>query len=361
MINTTDYLTISYDDAEFSTKLVEAFKEYGVVVISNVMPKSVCDNHVDKIVTTIENLGTGVKRNKCKETWTDYNLPPQTRPGLFQACLANLEPVWEIRSDPKILNIFSILYSNLRKKELKSYSDFIVSGDAINIRPNDLFDPNISGSDWPHLDQVDRSDIFKCIQGQMVLTNTTASFVASPKSHKVYLDIVNKYNIPNDYGTNWWRIINNADATVDEIKELIKSVGGKWQIPILAEAGSFIIWSSTLVHSARLQTKKEKKNINDEWLGWRCVVYVSYRPKEEYTEHDLIVRQQAYEDNLTTNHWGNKTFKKNPKINRFKKTGPVHANIKAMIDNPKILYTNQIVKPNLNTNSKILLGYENTE
>lgn len=355
----SDYLTISYDDADFSNKLIDAFKNDGVVVISNVFTKLECDNYVDNIVTNIENLGTGVKRTRCKDTWLDENLPPQTRPGLFQTCLANLEPVWKIRANEKIFNIFSTLYSNLRNKELKSYSDFIVSGDAINIMPNDLFDPNKSSSDWPHLDQVDRSDIYKCIQGQMVLTNTSASFVASPKSHKVYLDIVDKYNIPYNYNTNWWRIINTADATIEEIKQMIENVGGKWQIPILSEAGSFIIWSSTLVHSARTQIKKEKKNKYDEWLGWRCVVYVSYRPKEEYTENDLAIRQKAYEENLTTNHWGTKIFEKNPKNSRLRKAGEVlHEKIREMIDNPAILYTNQIIIPNLDTNAKILLGYE---
>ena len=65
------------------------------------------------------------------------------------------------------------------------------------------------------------------------------------------------------------------------------------------------------------------KNKYDEWLGWRCVVYVSYRPKEEYTENDLAIKQKAYEENLTTNHWGTKIFEKNPKISRFRKAGEV--------------------------------------
>lgn len=356
----TDYVTVSYDDPNFATILIDAFKEDGVVVISNVFTKTECDNYVDKIVSNVENLGTGVNRNKCKDTWIDEKLPPQTRPGLFQACLANLEPVWKIRSNEKIFNIFSILYSALREKELREYSDFMVSGDAINLRPNDLFDQSMSTADWAHLDQTDRSDLYKCVQGQMVLTNTTASFVASPKSHKVYNEIMNKYHVPYDYDTNWWKISNTADATITEIKEMVENVGGKWQIPILSEAGGFIVWASTLIHSARLQTKKEKKSNTDEWLGWRCVVYVSYRPREEYSEHDIMVRQEAYEDNLTTNHWGNKTFKKNPKISRFKKPGEVmDPKITEMINNPKILYTKNIVKPNIDNNAKILLGYDN--
>lgn len=138
----TDYVTISYDDLDFESKLVESFKEYGVVVISNVMTKEECDNYVDSIVTNIENVGVNINRNNCKDTWLDENLPPQTRPGLFQACLANIEPVWKIRSDERMLKIFSTLYSNLRAKQYSNYSDFIVSGDAINVRPNGIGDYN---------------------------------------------------------------------------------------------------------------------------------------------------------------------------------------------------------------------------
>lgn len=234
----------------------------------------------------------------------------------------------------------------------------MVSGDGINLMPNDLFDKNASRVDWPHLDQTDRSDIYKCIQGQAVLTNTTASFVASPGSHLMYVNIMNKYKIPLDYDTNWWKISCTDDVKISQIKKMVIDGGGKWQIPILAPAGSFIIWSSSLIHSARFATQLENPSLTDKWLGWRCVVYVSYRPKEEYSEYDIMVRQEAYEDNLTTNHWGTKTFKNNPTVSRFKKqSDTMHEKIKTMINNPKSLYYSNVVKPNLSNDAKLLLGY----
>ena len=356
------YIIISFDDPDFETKLVESFKSDGVVVISDVMTKSECDNHVDNIVGTVENLGTGVKRGKCEETWLDDRLPPQTRLGLFQCGFSNIETVWKIRSDERILKIFTILYSSLRQKELKTYDDFIVSGDGINLRPNGIDDYKTVGADWPHIDQTDRSDVYKCIQGQMVLTNTTASFVASPKSHTIYENIMDYYEIPPTEKSNWFRILNTKDKTIGEVKSMVEKAGGSWQIPILSSAGSFIVWSSSTIHSARLPVKKEKKDKNDIWLGWRSVVYVCYRPKDELTEDEIKTRQTAFEENRVTNHWGTKIFNKNPKgptnRNAVKRDTVVHPTIREIMDNPKVIYDKNIVMPNLNDNCRKLLGYE---
>ena len=42
---------------------------------------------------------------------------------------------------------------------------------------------------------------------------------------------------------------------------------GECQIPILSKKDSFIIWSSTLIHSVRLQTKKKNYPKTDKYLG----------------------------------------------------------------------------------------------
>lgn len=191
----------------------------------------------------------------------------------------------------------------------------------------------------------------------MVLTNTTACFVASPKSHQIYKEIMDKYEVPYSHDSNWLKIVDTKNVKQKEIKEMVENIDGKWQIPILSKAGSFIIWSSTLIHSARLPIREEKNNEFDKWLGWRCIVYVSYRPKEEYSEHDLFMRQEAYLENRTTNHWGTKIFKKDPRLySSKKKENNIHEKIKEIIKDPKILYK-KIIYPNLNDDAETLLGY----
>ena len=343
------YQSISFNDPEFKTKLVKQFKLNGVAVINNVFTDIECDTYMDGIVNNFIRLGTGLKKDDIK-TWTDYNLPPQTRPGLYQSLMTNLQQIWDIRSHQNIKSIFKILYYKLRNKEI---DEFIVSGDGINIKPNmgPLHNPQKS-KDWPHLDQTIRKDTYKCIQGQAVLTNTTASFVASPKSHLLYEEILDKLGIDSNDKSNWAKI---KPENIEEIKTIILAKkGSKWQIPILSKKGSFIVWASSLVHSAKLQDKIEPISHGDIYLGWRCVVYVCYRPKEEFTLKEIEKRKQVFETNRVTNHWGTKIFPKK-QGGRFLFTEKRHDIIEAMLNNPITVY-DKINKPVLNDNQKKLLG-----
>jgi hypothetical protein len=338
--------TIKYGEENFDTKLVDLFKQYGVVVITDVMDKNICDEKVTEIIKNFEMIGSVKKFNS--RNWVDENLPPQTRPGLFQALVSNFKPVWDIRSNDGISSIFEILYSNLRNKKY-TIDDFIVSGDGINVRPNCIEDYTKNSTDWPHCDQTKRENPFLCIQGQMVLTNTTASFVASPKSYKIYDQIMDYYKKP-DEASNWLRI---GDTCVNDIKKMVESIGGHWQIPIVAPAGSFIVWSSTTIHSARKAIKEELKDISDPWKGWRCVVYVSYRPKEEFTETEIQIRQRAFFENRVTNHWSTHIFEKRP---GGKHNNSRHILIEKYIENPSEMYNIPDFRFDLNDKQRKLIN-----
>lgn len=345
---------ISYLDADFASKLCTTFVEDGLAVITDIMDKPSCDKHVSDIMQSFTDLNTGIDIKDIKNTWTDFNLPPQTRPGLFQTTMSNIKPVWIIRTDPKIKNIFKILYSKLRNKNYSdNNSDWIVSGDGINVRPNGIEKYHIKQKPWPHVDQTDPTNPLKCIQGQMVLTNTTASFKASPKSYKIFNKLLDFYKISPQDSSNWLRI---AEQDTNTISNLVNEIDGYWQIPIIAPAGSFIVWSSTTIHSARLAVKKENPDATDVWKGWRCVVYVCLRPSEDFTEADKKNRQRAYSENLTTNHWGNHIFNKKPG-GRYLYFEKRHDTIEKLIKDPSILYQNDKFKPNLTADELKLVGF----
>ena len=137
--------------------------------------------------------------------------------------------------------------------EEEQMNEFIVSNDGINFRPNGLDEYKLQ-EDWAHVDQTEKNDLFKCIQGQAVLSNTTASFVASPGSYKVYNDIMDHYGIEKQ-DKHFLKF--QAGEQVEYVKKLVEKNGGQWQLPILAPAGSFILWSSTTVHSGRLPIQRE--------------------------------------------------------------------------------------------------------
>jgi hypothetical protein len=340
------YPSISIHDTDFPIKLVDEFKKNGLVVIDHVFTDLECDQLMDGITNSFVQLGTGIDLRNLEKTWKEENLPYMTRSGLFQCLMSNLKEVWDIRSHQNVEKIFETTYSGLRGNPMK---DFIVSGDGINVKPN--IGPIQTGQskDWAHLDQTIRNNIYKCVQGQAVLTNTTASFVASPKSHLVFEKVLDTLKVDSNDTSNWVKFAPNQIAVV---KKIVLDHGGQWQVPILCQKGSFIIWSSTLIHSARLQTKIETPSLTDKYLGWRGVVYVCYRPKEEFTNPEIFKRQDAYKKNRVTNHWGTKTFALKPGFWRNYIGVDYHANIVSLCKNPQLMNI-----PALTEKQKKLLGF----
>ena len=98
----------------------------------------------------------------------------------------------------------------------------ITSIDGINIKPNlvgpyDNSNPSISTSsdftlnastDWAHIDQTS-GDPLKCVQGQIVLANTTACFRCSPKSCFLFNEIM---KITNTKGSEKCDKVTSTDG-----------------------------------------------------------------------------------------------------------------------------------------------------
>ena len=195
---TVDFNQINYSEA---SKLL---KEYGVLVIENVFDADTCNNYMHETVRCFESLGTGVDRHKLKQTWIPANLPPQTRQGMFQAVISGAKPVWEMRNSEKLKTMFQKMYYHVRlgaHNETRIDEDMVCSIDGINFQPSELsklrrgwpanwVQNEIDPDDWAHCDQTTpRDDPFKCIQGSLCLSETTAGFRCSPKSHLAFTDI----------------------------------------------------------------------------------------------------------------------------------------------------------------------------
>jgi hypothetical protein len=123
---------IDFAAPDFASRLGEAFVARGVVVIEGVFSAAECDGAMVAIVGAFEQLSPGLRRADPR-TWTRANCPPQTRVGLYQCLIANLAPVWRLRADPRTARIFETLYSSLRGRPV---TDFVVSGDGLNLKPN---------------------------------------------------------------------------------------------------------------------------------------------------------------------------------------------------------------------------------
>lgn len=304
-------------DDEIASDILE--KE-GVLVITDVFSEEDSDTYFGNIKATISKI-INLDLEKAFEDKRD--LPPQPRTGLFQSLFANLPEIWKLRRDERVKNIFRKLYSQINNRE---ENNFVISGDGLSIRPP--FEKKVEIKDWAHVDQISLG--IKCIQGQVVLTNTTACFRCSPRSHLLHESLMKKYGLSKKIektikGDQWFKL---PYEIYDGFKNELENIGGKFQIPILAPKGSMIFWYSNTFHSAMHQ--------HDD--SWRCVVYICYRPLREFSKRNLKTRKDAILFNRVTNHWSIKTFPKisggrwAPKIETFSSV------LQTYIKNPEKIY-----------------------
>ena len=300
-------------------KLQEILDEYGVVVIEDYFKFSKCNEYmksiVDWLILNSDNLTMDHK------TWLGKNLPNGPRVGMMQSIISHCPTIWEIRE--KMYQLFKVLWGD---------EDLITSIDGATIYP-----PKKSRKtkDWPHLDQTLLEPKCICYQGEAVLTNTTAAFVCSPKSHKIHKEILEACN--KKPSKSHWLKFNKQQ--IEKVKRMVLNTGGKWQIPIYAPAGSLILWRSTTIHSAQRIVESVVKIPNDIWLGWRGVVYVCMRPKSHLTKTELTRLRKAATEGRTTNHWGTKIFPKNGryKVDRGEKLNKLHDNPETLVFNNTVL------------------------
>lgn len=317
-------------------KVASLLREYGVCVIPNVFSNSECDNWMKDILSNMELLSGNQVTYKCPELWTRDKLPPQVRDGLHHHIINNIKPIWEIRRDPRMKKIFTQVYTELRGHEV---DEFVCSIDGMNIQPNISRNLELE-KDWPHCDQTAREDIFKCVQGQVVLTNTEACFRASPTSHKHFVEVMEAAGIPDN--------INSGRFTDHQIKNIVSNVilpnKIPFQLPIKANKGSVILWFSTTIHSAKASGIKETPTNEDPFKGWRGVVYVCYRPRSEFSVKEIKVLEDCLENNDGTNHWSNRVFS----LHRYRPYGSqpiINPTIRKLIENPKLVYQLTKFKP----------------
>lgn len=326
---------VKYTDPEFITKSAELLKEWGVLVIEDVFTPSECREKVERIHDGFTTINPTLNEPTA---WTKENLPPIPRAGLFQRIFGNLPPVWEIRTDPRIRHIFETVYSDLRGYEV---TDFVTSIDAVNVHPP-IGPYQEDSKDWAHLDQTYREGDkpeHRCVQGQVVLNESTASFRCSPKSHSIFGEILDAHGVSKTSKDNWCMFKHESYPL---LKEAVEDAGGEWQVPIKAPTGSVILWLSSTIHSAISQSKTAVIDTSDPFSDWRFVVYTCYRPKSEVDKAHFKRLQRCVEENRLTNHWGSMMFSKTMRFSRT--SDPM---MKMFVDEPEKVYDFKELKPKL--------------
>lgn len=334
---------IPFGSADWQTLSAESLKENGVVVITGVFTPEECDARMTDLVGHFKTLSPKLS----PYNWKSELLPNGPRPGLFQSLVGQFPTVWHLRTDPRVREIFTAFYSNFRGKQV---DDFVCSADGVNVRPP-IGPFHRDGHDWAHLDQSKRGCELECVQGQVVLTNTTACFRCSPRSNKVIDQVLDECEV---YNENQW--CKFTPGQVPAVRNIVEQVdGAQWQVPVVSDKGSMVFWLSSTIHSARLQLPDSPIDRTDRWSQWRGVVYICYRPKEEVDQKHLQTLQKAFRENRVTNHWGSKIFahvRGNPK----KAFAGVSEHMQRLLRDPSLAYKLRGMKPELTPEIRALIS-----
>jgi hypothetical protein len=301
------------------TKLRTILDKYGVGILENYFD----DTYADEVFGLVKKwlIGLDIGLTNDVATWINKNLPWGPRYGMYQSIISNAPKFWELRE--KFYPLF---------QEILGEPELLASVDGASFFPTANCPKN--KADWAHIDQTIGSD-FMCYQSQFVATNTLASFVCTPKSHKLHKTLLKKFSIKSN--NNWHKF---TDGEVAQLKSIFKD---NYQIPIHAKKGSVIFWDSRTIHSAKYPDVKEN--------GWRAVFYISMRPFKSFDLHNIKTIQLAITSGKTTNHWGSTIFK--PK-DRFRTKNPL---ISALMTNSKIIS----YYPYMTTLQKKLYNFDSTD
>ena len=289
-----------YIDAFDGDRVNEILDEWGVCVVKSHFTAEYSEVAKTRIVDWLEKLSP-----QLKSKWSINNLPYGPRFGMMQSLVGHCPAVWELRE--RLYPLF---------REIWKEDALLTSIDGASVHPAVVH----KSADWPHIDQT-KVDV-RCVQGEVVLTDTTATFRCTPKSHKKHLELLKMADKVDD-ASNWLKLDGAMQAKLKPLFE-------HWQVPIHAPAGSVIFWLSNTIHSA-----KRNDPIDD---GWRCVVYICQRPESHFTERQKKTLRRAATEGRTTNHWVTRLFPKRP--------GSMYRNphakeIEQLTDNPE-----QVVMPN---------------
>lgn len=296
-----------HSPALFHERVGAVLRSFGVCVVTDVLTPRECDAHCDALCWSLEQLSDGFTRRDLS-TYEASVLPPMAAVGMFQSRLGAVRAAWEVRADPRVATLFEAAYSSLRESPV---TQFVTSIDGVNLRPPvpPYHDPQ--AQDWAHFDVGRFGATLECVQGQVVLSDTSGCLRVSPKSHLLFEAIMGCMGF-QDPGSVY-DFVPLRPSLYDRVATMVRGVGGQFQVPLFVPRGSVILWLSSTLHSAQTQSPPGTVQLEGSpWADWRCVVYVCYRPKEEVDDDHLDRLQAAFRRNLCTNHSGKATFPSDP-------------------------------------------------
>lgn len=281
--------------------LKNTLEEYGVAIIPNVLNEEECKNMEDGMWDTLEcwtqSWDNPISRTK-PETWRSMrDLFPKHSMLIQQWGLGHAPFIWNLRQNPKCVNIFAKLWNS-------EPENLLVSFDAASFHmPSEITKIGWHRKTWYHTDQSYLRNDYECIQSWVTAFDVEegdATLAFLEKSHKYHKDFAKHFEIKEK--DNWYKL--DLEEQVDFYKNK-----GCIENTIQCPKGSMVFWDSRTIHCG-VEPKKTRLNSK-----FRCVVYLCYLPRSMSNEKELKKKIKAFEEKRMTSHWPNKVklFPKMPR------------------------------------------------
>lgn len=270
--------------------LKKTLDKYGVAILPKVLNEDECDGMVSAMWDYFEHISssweTPISRDD-KYSWKSiYKLFPihgmlfqHFNCGQSQAC-------WDLRQNPKIVEIFAHLWKCKKEELLVSYDGF-----SFGLPPEDT--GRGWGKTWYHTDQSYTRNDFECIQSWVTgldVNKGDATLGIMEGSHKLHEAFRKKFKVINK--SDWYKLDSNEE-------KFYKDAGCKYQ-RIACPKGSLVFWDSRTIHCGVNPVKgRDSADI-------RSVVYLCYQPRSMISEKELKKKLKAFEEMRMTTHYPTK-------------------------------------------------------
>jgi hypothetical protein len=285
-------MSVVYEYEKYITtpdNLKETLDEYGVAIIPSVLNDEECNDMVNGMWDTLENWtqhwDTQIARNN-PNSWRNFrNLFPKHSMLIQQFGLGHAQFIWNLRQNPKCVDIFAKLWNC-------SPQDLLVSFDGASFHmPPEVTRIGWRRKTWFHTDQSYLRNNFECVQSWATafdVNDGDATLAFYENSHKFHGEFAEHFGITNK--DNWYKLEN------DEQLEFYKNKGCNERY-IRCPKGSMVFWDSRTLHCG-VEPSKGREQTN-----FRCVVYLCYMPRNLTNDKELKKKIKAFETMRMTSHW----------------------------------------------------------
>ena len=244
---------------------------------------------------------------------------PGPRLEMYRTVASHLPSVWKLRLLPNIVDTVRSAYQAVRPEgSISKDPPFACSKDGAALfspLPDPRFPKHVCERmtrPWVHVDQVQERKHVHCLQGSIALTHTRSGFMAMPGAHRVHGDLMDEMARKLGKERKKMGDFLMLGKSPDEVQWLEEFTGTKLQ-PILAPAGSLVLWDSRLPHCNRPSDKLLVPDHNTSrhgkhLLNARAACYLCYRPLSELTTLNRKTAKRSLEELRATNHGSNRLF-----------------------------------------------------